>query len=183
MVHPQKLVVGLGNPNIFGMGTPHNFGRVATERFSGSKGWEWWWTAMSWVKEDPSKSAMFVLPGLPMNLSGWCVHRVVQTIQVDAGARATILIIADDLRLPLGQVVLSPSISGAHRGLQSVAYSLSDTSIPVLRLGANRRHLDMSKGLSHGGVLQTLTPDQCIIFEESLPQALARISGFLLSKG
>ena len=134
---PIRLMVGLGNPGERYRRTRHNAGFLVIERLDGFRRGRWqpgyggrWAEAL--IDGCP---VVFFRPGSYMNLSGGPVGR--------AAARGfepgEILVVCDDLDLPLGRIRLKPAGgSGGHRGLASVADALGTNAFPRLRLGIGR---------------------------------------------
>jgi len=136
----MKLVVGLGNPGEKYRGTRHNVGFEVVDRLASAhvpRGWE-----MSpeeaveakW-RRDP-EAVLFVKPLTFMNLSGHAVQRLSHFYKV---ALPDVLIVCDDVNLPLGRLRARGNGSeGGHNGLRSVADVLGTTEYPRLRIGVGR---------------------------------------------
>ncbi len=76
-----------------------------------------------------------VLPQTYMNRSGTAVRPLLDRYQVQL---SHLLIVHDDLDLPLGRIRLRGyGSSGGHRGVESVIQELGDNRFPRLR-GGNR---------------------------------------------
>src|SRR5690606_26376971 len=86
------------------------------------------------VGED---SVMILKPLTFMNLSGEAVAHLVHYYQIDL---SRLLILSDDVALPLGQMRLRiNSGSGGHNGLQSIEDCLQTNRYPRLRIGVGDR--------------------------------------------
>jgi PTH1 family peptidyl-tRNA hydrolase len=71
-----------------------------------------------------------------MNLSGESVALLVRKFDIKLG---DLLVIHDDLDLPLGKIRISRgSGSGGHRGVSSIIYSLGSQDFSRLRVGIGR---------------------------------------------
>jgi PTH1 family peptidyl-tRNA hydrolase len=71
-----------------------------------------------------------------MNLSGKTVGRLSQAHEIPS---RRILVIYDDLDLPLGRLRLRPEGgSGGHRGMRSIIEALGTQAFPRLRVGIDR---------------------------------------------
>jgi PTH1 family peptidyl-tRNA hydrolase len=71
-----------------------------------------------------------------MNLSGESVSRLVKRFSISLG---DLLIIHDDLDLPLGKIRLrGGDSSGGHKGVASIISALSSQNFPRLRVGVGR---------------------------------------------
>ena len=135
----MKFIVGLGNPGSPYQGTRHNVGVevidhlaerfrltfescpaeavVARARYSGTR-------------------LMLVKPLTFMNLSGHAVSSLVRYFRVDLD---DVLIVSDDVNLPLGRLrVRAGGSAGGHNGLRSVIDELGTDQVARLRLGVGR---------------------------------------------
>jgi PTH1 family peptidyl-tRNA hydrolase len=133
------LVVGLGNPGPRYAGTRHNLGRVAVERLAARHG-----TALDTVKHqsrfgtarlDDSRVCL-VVPTTYMNESGRPVAALARFYRVPP---ERLLLVYDDLDLPLGTLRLRPEGgAGGHNGVSDVIRQLGTSAFPRLRLGIGR---------------------------------------------
>jgi peptidyl-tRNA hydrolase, PTH1 family len=74
-------------------------------------------------------------PKTYMNLSGTAVREILHRYPVN---RSDLLIVYDDVALPLGKIRLRPAgSSGGHKGMQSVIEVLGSLDIPRLRIGVS----------------------------------------------
>jgi PTH1 family peptidyl-tRNA hydrolase len=136
---PEWLIVGLGNPGAEYRGTRHNVGFEVVELLA----------KQAKVKLDRSRqkalvttatightSALLVKPLTYMNLSGQSVGPLAK----GAGLKADrVLVIADDLDLPLGKVRFrTEGSAGGHNGHKSVIQALGTTVYPRLKIGIGR---------------------------------------------
>lgn len=119
----KKIVfVGLGNPGPRYAGTRHNFGCTVLR---------------AWVEQVGAPGRVTALfPTTVMNNLG---EAVLQYVREHGVAPEELLIIHDDLELPLGEVrrVEGGSAKG-HKGVRSIQEALGTTQIPRLRLGIGR---------------------------------------------
>jgi PTH1 family peptidyl-tRNA hydrolase len=93
-----------------------------------------WRTEKGWkCKIARSGSFWMLKPQTYMNLSGQSVAAAAGFYKIPA---SQILIVLDDMALPLGKLRFRPSGSaGGHNGMQSIIDSLGTTAIPRLRAG------------------------------------------------
>ena len=76
---------------------------------------------------------LFAKPLTFMNLSGQSVQELAHFHKVDA---ADVLVVADDVNLPLGRLrARRGGSAGGHNGLKSIAQSLGTDQFPRLRVG------------------------------------------------
>ena len=137
----MKLIVGLGNPGAEYRATRHNVGfRVVEEiaartrivldgeRYQGLFG----------VGEWNGREVALLQPLTSMNHSGRAVAEAIPGLRIEDPAR-DLLVIVDDLDLPLGRLRLRPRGSdGGQRGLRDVIGRLGNDAVPRLRFGVSR---------------------------------------------
>lgn len=133
----MKVLVGLGNPGRSYEKTRHNIGARVVRRFAKERG-----VHLSkslalgaiWGKGlHDSEEVRIVLPQSFMNVSGKVVGRCFKRWHFPL---PHMLVVVDDLHLPLGQLRIRPSGSdGGQKGLRSVIESLGTEDFPRLRLG------------------------------------------------
>jgi PTH1 family peptidyl-tRNA hydrolase len=76
---------------------------------------------------------LLVRPETYMNRSGWALRCLADRHEL---APADLLVVFDDVALPLGRLRARPRGSaGGHRGLESILESLQTGEVPRLRLG------------------------------------------------
>jgi len=136
----RELIVGLGNPGKKYHLTRHNLGQVVLCAFA--EKYHFSFRKAREVKGEIAQKgwgegALFLLfPTLYMNLSGRSVR---STMNFYAIALEDILIISDDVSLPLGTCRLrSEGSSGGHNGLKSIEEALNTRDYHRLRLGVGR---------------------------------------------
>jgi peptidyl-tRNA hydrolase, PTH1 family len=135
-VIPQ-LIVGLGNPGSKYDQTRHNIGFVAIDALA--RGWQ------INLAENRKFQGIFgegragagkirlLKPTTFMNLSGQSIRAVMDWYKLPAEA---VLVIYDDMDLPLGKIRLRQSGSaGGHNGMKSTIAHLGDQNFPRLRIG------------------------------------------------
>lgn len=135
----MKLVVGLGNPGSQYSGTRHNVGFDVIADL-----------AQRWQADKPqlkfqaeireafpsSGKVLLVAPMTYMNRSGESVQQIVRFYQI---ATEDIVVICDDMNIPLGRLRWrSGGSSGGQKGLADISLRLGTEKIPRLRLGVGR---------------------------------------------
>jgi peptidyl-tRNA hydrolase, PTH1 family len=129
------LVVGLGNIGSEYSGTRHNIGFDIVDSFV-QKHASLFHTARLADKSDfrwKGKSIVVIKPNTYMNLSGKAVKYWMDAEKI---ALENILVILDDLALPLSKIRLKADGSDAgHNGLTSIQESLGTSIYPRLRFG------------------------------------------------
>jgi peptidyl-tRNA hydrolase, PTH1 family len=132
----MKLVVGLGNPGSKYQGTRHNIGFELVDRLARGGS-----TATFSSKfegqlaeiEIDFRRVLLLKPETFMNLSGRSVGQAVRFYKLSL---ADVLVVCDDLSLPVGKLRLRPGGSdGGQKGLRDIAAHLGTEQFPRLRLG------------------------------------------------
>lgn len=137
MKHSIKLIVGLGNPGASYQHTRHNAGALAVEKlvrachssFRPNRSFK---SFLASLKRADGQ-VVAALPQTYMNLSGEAVAALARKKGVAPG---DLLVVHDDIALPLGQMRLKGSGSdGGHNGVFSVIERLGTKDFARLRLG------------------------------------------------
>ncbi|MCX7760943.1 MAG: aminoacyl-tRNA hydrolase [Hydrogenothermaceae bacterium] len=132
-----KAIVGLGNPGEKYKKTRHNIGfmvidKVAKRLNCGKKKEK----AFSHLYECNDYDVILAKPQTYMNLSGNAVLNIMEDYNLKP---EEILVIYDDLDLPLGTVKLRKNgSSGGHRGIKSIIEMIKTENFPRLRVGIGR---------------------------------------------
>ena len=176
-----KLVVGLGNPGAEYASTRHNVGFMTIEKIlSGlpSGRFEESSTAESRLFSGRfrGKNLFLQMPQTYMNLSGKAVAVFARR---NAIKPEEILVISDDLDLPLGRMRLRAGGSdGGHNGLKSIISELGSANFKRLRIGIG--HQEAGSTADH--VLGSFTADETPVLKEVLERA-AEAANCVLSAG
>lgn len=128
------LVVGLGNPGAEYAATRHNIGfRVVDEVARRGAAGRWTRRPSSRITAvELGRSVVLAKPETYMNRSGTAVLSLSTSLGV---APPSILVVADDVDLPLGRLRLRRNGgAGTHNGLRDVVAALG-TEFPRLRVG------------------------------------------------
>lgn len=135
------LIVGLGNPGNRYEQTRHNLGFMLIDRLARE--------AQTQVKREECRSLIgravienqrveLVKPQTYMNLSG---EAIACLLKKQERSREKLIILVDDLALPLGSIRLRARGSdGGHNGLKSVYACLKTTDYIRLRMGIRPDH-------------------------------------------
>jgi peptidyl-tRNA hydrolase, PTH1 family len=134
----MKVVVGLGNPGKRYDGTRHNVGFAVIDGLaSGPRAGRFQSRFQAQVCElvEDAGKILLVKPETFMNLSGRCVRQVMDFYQL---AVADLLVVCDDINLPLGKLrVRARGTHGGHNGLRDIQAHLGTTEYARLRLGVD----------------------------------------------
>jgi PTH1 family peptidyl-tRNA hydrolase len=134
-----KLIVGLGNPGPEYRDTRHNVGfKVVDElaRRHGVTSWNEKFGGLEARIRVADVTAILSKPLSFMNLSGNAVQQFSAFYKI---ATPDILVIVDDVELPLGRLrARGEGGAGGHNGLKSVIGSLATETFARLRVGVGR---------------------------------------------
>ena len=131
------VIAGLGNPGKEYEKTRHNAGRSVVELLAKEEG------AGEFVMNKPAKAliakgevggekAVLILPETMMNASGKAVSAFIKTPK----AAKSLLVIHDDLDLPLGTIKLVFGRgSGGHKGVESIMRAIKTKDFARIRVG------------------------------------------------
>lgn len=138
----MKLIVGLGNPGIEYAFTPHNMGFLVVDRLAdqlGAKVSNRRCKALTAAGRMGEHEVLLAKPETFMNLSGMSVREL--AAKYDADPAADLVVIADELDLPLGTLRLKPhGGSAGHHGLESIMGALGTNEFWRLRVGIAPGH-------------------------------------------
>lgn len=167
----MKLIVGLGNPGNQYDQTPHNVGFHAIDNLAGRHGGQWHeerrFEALTTDIRLGGAKVTLMKPMTYMNLSG---RAVVKWCAKNGGEPHEILVISDDIHLPMGQLRLRPGGShGGQKGLLSIINSLGTLEFPRLRIGIRPTGGNVSDMVSY--VLAKVRPADREIFQRSWDDA------------
>ena len=144
------LLAGLGNPGAEYAHTRHNIGFDVVNAFVQKHGGQFRSDRLALVADVKWKGKNFVCvcPTTYMNLSGKAVK---YWLDKEKLTTEQLLVVVDDLALPLSKLRLKPSGSDAgHNGLKSLQESLGTKDYAKLRFGIGN---DYPKGLQADFVL------------------------------
>ncbi|MBI5071704.1 aminoacyl-tRNA hydrolase [Candidatus Falkowbacteria bacterium] len=135
----MKIIIGLGNPGEKYENTRHNIGFAVVSSFkfqvSSFPDWKINKKFNSEISEGKINGEKIILlkPHTFMNNSGQAVAVATNFYKVKP---ADILIIHDDIDLPLGKMrVKKDGSSGGHRGIESIITALGTNNFPRLKIG------------------------------------------------
>ena len=177
----MKVVTGLGNPGERYRLTRHNVGFRVVDLLAD----RWGLTGQGRVRDgaarlevelqDPAERVVLVKPMKFMNLSGGPVRAALR--HANAEATADLLVVTDDVDLPLGRLRLRREGSaGGHNGLRAIIAALGSNEFSRLRVGIGR------PGASRGTVdhvLATFKPAERELADESIATAADAVEVWL----
>jgi len=171
-----KLIVGLGNPGPRYARNRHNVGYQCVERLaqehdllSGRIMFK------AYITTGRIAGARVVLarPLTFMNLSGLAVRPLLRWFHI---APSDLLVICDDLDLPLGRIRMrAKGGAGGHKGVWSIIDALRTEDFARLRIGIGRP----ARGEPQAYVLSDFTADELPVIQDAYQQALAAVVSFV----
>ncbi len=164
----MKAVIGLGNPGLKYSRTKHNVGFRLLDILVKEKGYAYRNDFRGKIAEGRLKENRFFLlkPYTYMNLSGLAVGQLVNYYKI---ASKDILVIHDDMDLPLGKIrIRAKGSAGGHKGLKSIIEELGTQDFWRLKIGVGRPQ-EQWDVINH--VLSSFNKEEDKIIEEALEQA------------
>ena len=166
----MKVICGLGNPGDRYLQTRHNIGFRVVDLLAD----RWGLTGAGRAREgaarlevtrpEPIGRVLLVKPLRFMNQSGAALKAAMR--QTDADPSTDLLVICDDIDLPLGKVRLRRSGSaGGHNGLRDIIAALGSDEFNRLRVGIGRS----GEPVDH--VLATFKPGEKELAAEAIATA------------
>jgi PTH1 family peptidyl-tRNA hydrolase len=159
------LVVGLGNPGERYAPTRHNVAwrvldTLAARHLARDAGVETTWRAREATVAD--QSVALLQPLTYMNLSG----EALASWRERNGQESGLLVVSDDVYLPLGSVrVRASGSSGGHRGLESIEAAVGGRDYARLRIGVGAAQ---SAAELKEHVLDEFAPEELPALEEAV---------------
>ena len=174
---PPVLIVGLGNPGPEYARNRHNVGFRAVDLFAQAHQMAFRRIQHQALLAEGRLAGQRVILAKPqtfMNLSGRSVRPLVSSYRVPLN---WLLVVYDDMDLPLGAIRLRPRGSpGGHNGMKSIVQALGTTEFPRLRIGIGRPPGQMDPA---DYVLQDFRPDEEEILEGVLHRAVQAMRTFI----
>ncbi|RPJ70667.1 MAG: aminoacyl-tRNA hydrolase [Acidobacteria bacterium] len=136
----MKLIVGLGNPGRKYRDTRHNVGFAVLDELARRQDAVFESAPaealMARARRLGAEGSLLLKPLTFMNLSGFAVSEVARYFRV---ALADILVVADDVSLPLGRMrARARGSDGGHKGYRSIIEQFGTPEFARLRVGVGR---------------------------------------------
>lgn len=166
----MKLIAGLGNPGPKYAESRHNVGFMVVDELARR-----WQTDVARYDrhaqgqlgrtERGGDTLLLLKPQTYMNLSGQSVAACARYFKIE---RPDVLVVIDDLDLPVGQLRLRESGSaGGHRGLDDVIRHFGSEDVPRLRVGIGK--VDKTETVDH--VLGRFSSDERTVMQSAIQGA------------
>ncbi|MBN2487238.1 MAG: aminoacyl-tRNA hydrolase [Bacteroidales bacterium] len=172
----KYLIVGLGNIGAEYKNTRHNIGFKVLDALAGASNIFFEDKRYGMVAEYKFKARNYVLlkPSTYMNLSGQAVNYWLKQTKVPL---ENLLIIVDDIALPLGTIRIKPKGGdGGHNGLSNITQVLGTANYARVRFGIGD---NFHKGQQINYVLGEWTADE----EQKLPELIGHTVEIIKSFG
>jgi peptidyl-tRNA hydrolase, PTH1 family len=179
----MKLIVGLGNPGMEYLLTPHNAGFMAIDRIAAicdvqvtnRRG-----RAQTARARLAGHDVLLAKPETFMNLSGLSVAALLDELELGI---EDLIVLYDELAIPLGQIrVRERGSSGGHNGVKSISGVLGTEEWLRIRIGVGKPPTETGREVKAGGTTYLLSPmrktDQAAL-EDGLDDAVHAVETVL----
>lgn len=172
------LIVGLGNPGRKYQQNRHNIGFMLVDRLAEAASVD-----LSRLRSKAlfgkgqfgGETVMLAKPQTYMNNSGDSVNQLIRFYKIPL---PHLLVVYDELDLPLGSLRLRPKGgAGGHNGMKSIIQYLG-TDFPRLRLGIGRPPGQMDPAAY---VLRDFTKEELVLVDQLLGRAQEAVESFIKS--
>jgi PTH1 family peptidyl-tRNA hydrolase len=172
----MKLIVGLGNPGKTYAHNRHNagfrclnyFARLHSIRFNRMQ-----CRAKVGIGEVRGEKLLLSKPGTFVNLSGDPVACLVRKHDIPL---RDLLVIYDDLDLPLGKIRLRQSGgSGGHKGMNAIIFTLGSEGFPRIRVGIGRPQGE-EQSVNEDAIVNYVLSDFSPHEEAAIKPAIAKVA-------
>jgi peptidyl-tRNA hydrolase, PTH1 family len=155
----MKLIVGLGNPGLEYLHTPHNAGFMAIDRIAAicdvavtnRRG-----KAQTARARLAGHDVLLAKPETFMNLSGLSVVALLDELELED---KDLIVLYDELAFPLGTIRLAERGSAnGHNGVKSVSAALGSEEWMRVRIGVGKAPTETGREIKAGGSDYLLAP-------------------------
>ena len=179
----MKLIVGLGNPGMEYVWTPHNAGFLAVDRIAevcdaqinNRRG-----RALTARTKLMGYDVLLAKPETFMNLSGLSVAALLKELELGA---EDLIVLYDELAFPLGTLRLAERGSAnGHNGVKSISAVLGTEEWMRVRLGVGKPVLVDGREVKAGGTGYLLAPmrkAELATLDEALDRAVRAVERWL----
>ena len=172
----MKLIVGLGNPGRSYLNNRHNMGFICLRHFAQQADIRLD-KKMSLARigsgEAGNSRVVLAKPQTFMNLSGHSVCRLVKKFNINL---CDLIVIHDDLDLPVGRVRIRRNISsGGHKGVSSIINELESQNFIRIRVGIGRLVPDIFE-TSEIDIVNYVLSDFTLEEKKTINQVIPKVS-------
>lgn len=179
----MKLIVGLGNPGMEYLLTPHNAGFMAVERIgavcdvevSNRRG-----RAQTAKARLAGHEVLLAKPETFMNLSGLSVAALLNELDL---VIKDLIVLYDELAIPLGQIrVRERGSAGGHNGVKSISGVLGTEEWTRVRIGVGKPPTETGREVKAGGTSYLLSPlrkRELLELEDGIDEAVRAVEVIL----
>lgn len=172
----KYLIAGLGNVGAEYQNTRHNIGFMVADAMAKQADVQWTLQRRAYRTEYRlrGRTVVIIKPTTYMNLSGEAVRYWLQAERVPL---SNLLVVVDDIALPLGTLRMKKQGSGGgHNGLRNIETLLGTTDYCRLRIGVGN---NFGRGQQIEYVLGTLTPDEETVLLPRIDTACKAVETFV----
>lgn len=179
----MKLIVGLGNPGLEYLLTPHNAGFMAIDRIAGicdvqvtnRRG-----RAQTARARLAGHDVLLAKPETFMNLSGLSVAALLNELELGI---ENLIVLYDELAIPLGQIrIRDRGSANGHNGARSVSSALGTEEWLRIRIGVGKPPTASGREVKAGGTEYLLSPMRkadLLLLEDGLDDAVRAVETVL----
>jgi PTH1 family peptidyl-tRNA hydrolase len=164
----MNIAIGLGNPGEEYLNTRHNAGRMALQHFIKKRGFESFeedekLRALKTKANIGGEKFLLLTPETYMNKSGETIKALLKSSLLKPSKDktfSTLLILHDDLALPLGKFKISVGKNSAgHKGVESIIKALKNKNFARIRIGISPKKKPKGKRIV-GFILGRFSPKE-----------------------
>jgi len=182
----MKLLVGLGNPGMEYLQTPHNAGFMAIDRIaaicdvavSNRRG-----RAETGRARLMGHDVLLAKPETFMNLSGLSVAALLRELNLGV---EDLIVLYDELAIPMGQIrIRERGSAGGHNGVKSISGVLGTEEWTRVRIGVGKPPTETGREIKAGGTSYLLSPmrkSELALLDDGLDLAVRAVEA-ILTKG
>jgi len=172
----MKIIVGLGNPGKGYARNRHNVGFQCLNYFARLHSIPFdrrQCQARVGIGKVRGEKLLLARPGTFMNLSGKSLACLVHKHHIPL---SDLLVVYDDLDLPLGKIRLRQSgSSGGHKGMNSIISALGSEDFPRIRVGIGRPQTE-GQSIDEDAIVNYVLNDFSPEEEATIKPVIARVS-------
>ena len=179
----MKLIVGLGNPGMEYLQTPHNAGFMAVDRIAqlcdvaitNRRG-----RAETARARLMGHDVLLAKPETFMNLSGLAVAALLRDLNLPVD---DLIVLYDELAIPMSQIrIRERGSAGGHNGVKSISGVLGTEEWTRIRIGVGKLPTETGREIKAGGTSYLLAPlrkTELALLDEGLDLAVRAVEAVL----